>query len=170
MTYEKERHKFYYKVLCYERKRHKFYYRRTLPLFILIYQFYFCLFLPYNVTFILMSNMKGSRFMLSYQFSMEWKCVRIAMQDAKHKNIEHILILSGDHLCRMDYMKFLEVQVQMRLHHHLIVFSNWYWLMRTAIVETYWDKCWYHSFMCTNGWKVNIYMQNLCDLVLFFHN
>ncbi|XP_015972679.1 glucose-1-phosphate adenylyltransferase large subunit 1-like [Arachis duranensis] len=29
-------------------------------------------------------------------------------EDAKHKNIENVLILSGDHLCRMDYMKFLE--------------------------------------------------------------
>ncbi|TKY57693.1 Glucose-1-phosphate adenylyltransferase large subunit [Spatholobus suberectus] len=29
--------------------------------------------------------------------------------DAKNKNIEHILIISGDHLCRMDYMKLVEL-------------------------------------------------------------
>ncbi|KAJ1384900.1 Trimeric LpxA-like superfamily [Sesbania bispinosa] len=32
-------------------------------------------------------------------------------EDAKNKNIEHILIISGDHLCRMDYMKLLEKHV-----------------------------------------------------------
>lgn len=31
------------------------------------------------------------------------------MQDAKNKNVEHILILSGDHLYRMDYMDFVQV-------------------------------------------------------------
>lgn len=40
------------------------------------------------------------------------KFVRITMQDAKNKNIEHILIISGDHLCRMDYMKLVEVQIR----------------------------------------------------------
>jgi len=33
------------------------------------------------------------------------------MQDAKNKNIEHIMIIPGDHLCRMDYMKLVEVQL-----------------------------------------------------------
>ena len=33
------------------------------------------------------------------------------MQDAKNKNIENIMIISGDHLCRMDYMKLVEVQL-----------------------------------------------------------
>ncbi|XP_027368181.1 glucose-1-phosphate adenylyltransferase large subunit 1-like [Abrus precatorius] len=32
-------------------------------------------------------------------------------EDAKNKNIEHILIISGDHLCRMDYMKFVEKHI-----------------------------------------------------------
>lgn len=31
------------------------------------------------------------------------------MQDAKNKNVEHVLILSGDHLYRMDYTEFLQV-------------------------------------------------------------
>ncbi|XP_068474643.1 glucose-1-phosphate adenylyltransferase large subunit 1-like [Phaseolus vulgaris] len=29
-------------------------------------------------------------------------------EDAKNKNIEHIMIIPGDHLCRMDYMKLVE--------------------------------------------------------------
>ncbi|XP_027940123.1 glucose-1-phosphate adenylyltransferase large subunit 1-like [Vigna unguiculata] len=29
-------------------------------------------------------------------------------EDAKNKNIEHIMIISGDHLCRMDYLKLVE--------------------------------------------------------------
>ncbi|KAG4964827.1 hypothetical protein JHK84_039451 [Glycine max] len=32
-------------------------------------------------------------------------------EDAKNKNIEHILIISGDHLCRMDYMKLVELSI-----------------------------------------------------------
>ncbi|KAH1212031.1 Glucose-1-phosphate adenylyltransferase large subunit, chloroplastic/amyloplastic [Glycine max] len=32
-------------------------------------------------------------------------------EDAKNKNIEHILIISGDHLCRMDYMKLVEKHI-----------------------------------------------------------
>ncbi|KAI4336860.1 hypothetical protein L6164_015337 [Bauhinia variegata] len=32
-------------------------------------------------------------------------------EDAKHKNIEHILILSGDHLYRMDYMNFVQKHI-----------------------------------------------------------
>ncbi|KAK7280680.1 hypothetical protein RJT34_25747 [Clitoria ternatea] len=32
-------------------------------------------------------------------------------EDAKNKNIEHTLIISGDHLCRMDYMKFVEKHI-----------------------------------------------------------
>ena len=31
------------------------------------------------------------------------------LQDAKTKNVEHTLILSGDHLYRMDYMDFVQV-------------------------------------------------------------
>lgn len=31
------------------------------------------------------------------------------VQDAKTKNVEHTLILSGDHLYRMDYMDFVQV-------------------------------------------------------------
>jgi glucose-1-phosphate adenylyltransferase len=30
-------------------------------------------------------------------------------EDAKTKNVEHVLILSGDHLYRMDYMNFVQV-------------------------------------------------------------
>lgn len=33
----------------------------------------------------------------------------VLMQDAKTKNVEHVLILSGDHLYRMDYMNFVQV-------------------------------------------------------------
>ncbi|GAA0172557.1 hypothetical protein Leryth_014695 [Lithospermum erythrorhizon] len=32
-------------------------------------------------------------------------------EDAKNKNVEHILILSGDHLYRMDYMKFIQKHI-----------------------------------------------------------
>ena len=32
-----------------------------------------------------------------------------AQQDAKNANIEHVIILSGDHLYRMDYMDFVQV-------------------------------------------------------------
>ncbi|KAK7321769.1 hypothetical protein VNO77_32695 [Canavalia gladiata] len=32
-------------------------------------------------------------------------------EDAKNKKIEHVLIISGDHLCRMDYMKFVEKHI-----------------------------------------------------------
>ncbi|XP_021280192.1 glucose-1-phosphate adenylyltransferase large subunit 1-like [Herrania umbratica] len=32
-------------------------------------------------------------------------------EDAKHRNIENILILSGDHLYRMDYMEFLQKHI-----------------------------------------------------------
>ncbi|KAK7383015.1 hypothetical protein VNO78_28680 [Psophocarpus tetragonolobus] len=32
-------------------------------------------------------------------------------EDFKNKNIEHILIISGDHLCRMDYMKLVEKHI-----------------------------------------------------------
>ncbi|XP_020231417.2 glucose-1-phosphate adenylyltransferase large subunit 1 [Cajanus cajan] len=32
-------------------------------------------------------------------------------EDAKNKNIEHILIISDDHLCQMDYMKLVEKHV-----------------------------------------------------------
>ncbi|KAE9588372.1 putative glucose-1-phosphate adenylyltransferase [Lupinus albus] len=33
-------------------------------------------------------------------------------EDARNKNVEHILILSGDHLCRMDYVKFMEQHIR----------------------------------------------------------
>ena len=33
-----------------------------------------------------------------------------AMQDARLRHIENILILSGDHLYRMDYMDFVQVR------------------------------------------------------------
>ncbi|KAA8537592.1 hypothetical protein F0562_027200 [Nyssa sinensis] len=35
-------------------------------------------------------------------------------EDAKHKNVEHILILSGDHLYRMDYMDFVQKHIDTR--------------------------------------------------------
>lgn len=31
------------------------------------------------------------------------------LQDVKNKGVEHVLILSGDHLYRMDYMDFVQV-------------------------------------------------------------
>lgn len=37
--------------------------------------------------------------------------LRINTQDAKNKDVEHILILSGDHLYRMDYMDFVQVRM-----------------------------------------------------------
>ena len=33
----------------------------------------------------------------------------LVCQDAKNKNVEDIVILSGDHLYRMDYMDFVQV-------------------------------------------------------------
>ncbi|XP_061339600.1 glucose-1-phosphate adenylyltransferase large subunit 2, chloroplastic-like [Gastrolobium bilobum] len=33
-------------------------------------------------------------------------------EDARNKNVEHILIISSDHLCRMDYMKILEKHIR----------------------------------------------------------
>lgn len=38
--------------------------------------------------------------------------IQLFLQDAKNKNVEHILILSGDHLYRMDYMDFVQVFIQ----------------------------------------------------------
>lgn len=35
-------------------------------------------------------------------------------QDVKHKQIENILILSGDHFYRMDYIDFLQVKSEFR--------------------------------------------------------
>lgn len=35
------------------------------------------------------------------------------VQDARSKNIEDVLILSGDHLYRMDYMDFVQVRLKM---------------------------------------------------------
>ena len=34
--------------------------------------------------------------------------------DAKNKNVEHILILSGDHLYRMDYMDFVKKHIDIK--------------------------------------------------------
>lgn len=49
------------------------------------------------------------------------------MQDAKTKNVEHVLILSGDHLYRMDYMNFVQVRfiflfVHTELHVNFVSF------------------------------------------------
>jgi ADP-glucose pyrophosphorylase len=45
------------------------------------------------------------------------------MQDYyKHKNIEHILILSGDQLYRMDYMELVQVGDILYYFHILVVF------------------------------------------------
>ncbi|KAG5536068.1 hypothetical protein RHGRI_023751 [Rhododendron griersonianum] len=35
----------------------------------------------------------------------------VTPEDAKKKNVEHILILSGDHLYQMDYMDFVQKHV-----------------------------------------------------------
>ncbi|XP_026396567.1 glucose-1-phosphate adenylyltransferase large subunit 1-like [Papaver somniferum] len=37
--------------------------------------------------------------------------LRLIARDAKNKNIEHIMILSGDHLYRMDYMDFVQKHI-----------------------------------------------------------
>lgn len=37
------------------------------------------------------------------------------MQDSKSKDVEHIVILSGDHLYRMDYMSFVQVSLYLYL-------------------------------------------------------
>lgn len=42
------------------------------------------------------------------------------MQDSKSKDVEHIVILSGDHLYRMDYMSF----VQVSLYLHLVLLNS----------------------------------------------
>ncbi|KAJ6761875.1 GLUCOSE-1-PHOSPHATE ADENYLYLTRANSFERASE-RELATED [Salix koriyanagi] len=34
-----------------------------------------------------------------------------SVQDAKNKNVEHVLILSGDHLYRMNYMEFVQKHI-----------------------------------------------------------
>lgn len=39
------------------------------------------------------------------------RLVNVNMQDAKGKKIEDVLILSGDHLYRMDYMDFVQVSM-----------------------------------------------------------
>lgn len=39
------------------------------------------------------------------------RLVSVNMQDAKGKKIEDVLILSGDHLYRMDYMDFVQVSM-----------------------------------------------------------
>ncbi|KAI8565888.1 hypothetical protein RHMOL_Rhmol03G0296000 [Rhododendron molle] len=36
----------------------------------------------------------------------------VTPEDAKKKNVEHILILSGDHLYRMDYMDFVQLLLE----------------------------------------------------------
>ncbi|XP_010466607.1 PREDICTED: uncharacterized protein LOC104746783 [Camelina sativa] len=41
---------------------------------------------------------------------------RWVFEDAKTKNVEHVLILTGDHLYRMDYMNFVQFQFQFLLH------------------------------------------------------
>lgn len=41
------------------------------------------------------------------------------LQDARSKNIEDVLILSGDHLYRMDYMDFVQVRLKMHLRTNL---------------------------------------------------
>lgn len=40
----------------------------------------------------------------------------VLMQDAKTKNVEHVLILSGDHLYRMDYMNFVQVSFMLLVY------------------------------------------------------
>ena len=48
-----------------------------------------------------------------YSFDMELKkSDGFIMQDAKNKNVENIVILSGDHLYRMDYMDFVQVPIR----------------------------------------------------------
>ena len=51
---------------------------------------------------------KTGRLVYSY---LNWSMILflLFLQDAKNKNIENILILSGDHLYRMDYMDFVQV-------------------------------------------------------------
>jgi glucose-1-phosphate adenylyltransferase len=33
----------------------------------------------------------------------------LCLQDVKNKDVEDVIILSGDHLYRMDYLKFVQV-------------------------------------------------------------
>ena len=51
------------------------------------------------------------------------------MQDARSKNIEDVLILSGDHLYRMDYMDFVQVRLKMPSR------TNLYLLLRLVLIQ-----------------------------------
>lgn len=46
------------------------------------------------------------------------------MQDAKAKDIDNILILSGDHLYRMDYMDFVQVYSSHQYLINLVIISS----------------------------------------------
>lgn len=46
-----------------------------------------------------------------------------AFQDAKSKDIEDVLILSGDHLYRMDYMDFVQVIYRIKTVFHTCMFK-----------------------------------------------
>ena len=37
--------------------------------------------------------------------------MELHLQDAKNENVKNILILSGDHLYRMDYMDFVQARI-----------------------------------------------------------
>lgn len=60
------------------------------------------------------------------------------MQDAKTKNVEHVLILSGDHLYRMDYMNFVQVSFILlffRTELHVNIISFLVWLRRSTLSQ-----------------------------------
>ena len=62
--------------------------------------------IPYDVVYML-------QILQLYELCSEYASgIWIIMQDAKTKNVEHILILSGDQLYRMNYMDLLQVLVK----------------------------------------------------------
>lgn len=85
-----------------------------------------------------------------------WKSYFIFLQDARSKEIEDVLILSGDHLYRMDYMDFVQVRKKMSLSSY---YSNLLDLLLTIEFysrssESSAEWCRHHSFLYSNRWQV----------------
>lgn len=80
-----------------------------------------------------------------------------SLQDAKHRNIENILILAGDHLYRMDYMDFLQVLSQLSLcYSYDPLHSLFMYFQVSLFAGPPKFRCWYIGFLRPYGWKVTI--------------